>query len=152
MVDRSNRKSQLQTLKTGMKWLEVGYLYLLIYVFPTIVQWNSNLLLSICEKDGVHLCTFPEGTRSKTGRLLPFKNGAFKMAHKNGSPVIPVSIVSSSKCQPSNWMFPMTPCHSICKVVVHNPIESKGKTEEELAEAVRQAIISGLPEEQRPLD
>jgi 1-acyl-sn-glycerol-3-phosphate acyltransferase len=23
MVDRSNRKSQLQTLKTGMKWLEV---------------------------------------------------------------------------------------------------------------------------------
>lgn len=74
------------------------------------------------------------------------------MAHKQMSPVIPVSIVSSSKCQPSNWMFPCRPCRNICKVVVHEPIESKGRTEEELAEAVRQAIISGIPEDQRPLE
>jgi hypothetical protein len=74
------------------------------------------------------------------------------MAHKNESPVIPLSIISSSKCQPSNWMFPCRPCHRICKVVIHDPIESKGKTEDELAEAVRRAIISGLPEEQRPVE
>ncbi len=97
------------------------------------------------------MCAFPEGTRSKTGRLLPFKNGAFKMAHKVGAPVVPLSIVSSGKVHPPNWMFPRRSSAGICKVVVHDPIESEGKTEEELAEAIREAIISGLPEEQRPL-
>jgi len=74
------------------------------------------------------------------------------MAHKQNSPVVPVSIVGASNCQPSNWMFPCRPCRNICKVVVHEPIESEGKTEEELAEAVRRAIISGLPEKQHPLE
>eukprot|EP00557_Chaetoceros_sp_GSL56_P002612 CAMPEP_0176496084 /NCGR_PEP_ID=MMETSP0200_2-20121128/11009_1 /TAXON_ID=947934 /ORGANISM="Chaetoceros sp., Strain GSL56" /LENGTH=387 /DNA_ID=CAMNT_0017894021 /DNA_START=163 /DNA_END=1326 /DNA_ORIENTATION=+ len=123
MVDRSDRKSQLKTLKMGMQWL----------------------------KDGVHLCAFPEGTRSKTGRLLPFKNGAFKMAHKVGAPIVPLSIVASGKAHPSDWMFPRMKSHGVCKVIVHEPIESEGRTEEELAELVRNAIIDGLPEDQRPL-
>jgi hypothetical protein len=37
-------------------------------------------------------------------------------------------------------------------VVVHPPIESEGKTEEELAAAVRASLISGLPDDQRPLN
>lgn len=36
------------------------------------------------------------------------------------------------------------------RVVVHPPVESEGKTEKEVSEEVRQAIIRGLPEEQRP--
>lgn len=124
MVDRSNRKSQLLTLKSGMGLL----------------------------KDGIHLVTFPEGTRSKTGRLLQFKNGAFKMAHKVGAPVIPLSIVHANKVNPPTWMFPRKPSHGVCKVVVHEPIESKDKTEDELAQAVRESIIRGLPGDQRPLD
>jgi len=123
LVDRTNRKSQLLTLKQGMRWLD----------------------------DGVNLCTFPEGTRSRSGRLMPFKNGAFKMAHKAGKPVIPISICGAAKVMPSYWLFPMKPSYNVCKVVVHEPIESEGKTEQELADAVRDAIIEGLPEEQRPL-
>jgi len=123
MIDRTNRRSQIKTLKSGMQWL----------------------------KDGVHLVTFPEGTRSKTGRVLPFKNGAFKMAHKTGSPVIPCSIVNAAKAHPHYWMFPCRPSGNLCKIIVHDPIESKDITEAELAEKVRNAIISGLPEEQRPL-
>ncbi|KAL7470604.1 hypothetical protein ACHAXS_010858 [Conticribra weissflogii] len=123
LVDRSDRRSQLLTLKQGMKWLE----------------------------DGVNLCTFPEGTRSRSNRLMPFKNGAFKMAHKAGAPVIPMSICRAADIMPSYWMFPFRPAYGICKVVVHEPIESKGKTEEELAQAVREAIISGLPDDQKPL-
>ena len=99
----------------------------------------------------MNLCTFPEGTRSRSGRLMPFKNGAFKMAHKAGKPVVPVSICGAGKVMPSYWMFPFRPSYNVCKVVAHAPIESEGKTEEELAQAVRDAIISGLPEEQRPL-
>ena len=104
------------------------------------------------EKTGVHLCTFPEGTRSKDGHLGPFKNGAFKMAHKVGAPVIPISIIGSGKAMPYYWMFPFRAPRSIpAKVIIHDPIPSKDKTEEELGQIVRAAIISGLPEDQRPL-
>ena len=122
MVDRSDRRSQLQTLKAGIQYL----------------------------KDGVHLCTFPEGTRSRTGRLTKFKNGAFKMAHKAGVPVIPVSIRGAAKVHPVHWMFPNRPAHNVASVIVHEPVESKGRTEDELAEAVRKSMISGLPDDQRP--
>lgn len=121
-VDRSDRRSQFFTLKAGMQWL----------------------------KDGVHLCTFPEGTRSRSGRVMNFKNGAFKMAHKVGAPVIPLSIVATGKVMPAYWMFPCRPARGVAKVVVHEPIESEGKTEDELAHAAREAIISGLPDDQRP--
>jgi lysophosphatidate acyltransferase len=38
----------------------------------------------------LNLAIFPEGTRSKTGEMLPFKKGAFYMAVATGCPVIPV--------------------------------------------------------------
>jgi len=123
MVDRESRKSQVMAVRNGMKWL----------------------------KAGIHLCTFPEGTRSKDGRVLSFKNGAFKMAQKVGAPIIPLSIIGSFDAHPGNWMFPRKASASCCKVVVHKPIESADLTEQELSDAVRAAIISGLPEEQYPL-
>ena len=123
MVSRNDPRSQIKTLKQGIQLL----------------------------KDGVHLCTYPEGTRTRNGRLAKFKNGAFKMAHKAGAPVIPISIVGAEKVMPIHWMFPHRPARGVAKVVIHEPIESVGKTEDELAKAVRNAIIAGLPLEQRPL-
>jgi 1-acyl-sn-glycerol-3-phosphate acyltransferase len=99
----------------------------------------------------VHLCTYPEGTRSRTGRLTEFKNGAFKMAHKAGAPVVPISIVGAARAMPNHWMFPFRPSRGVTKVVIHEPVESVGKTEEELADEVRRRMISGLPEDQRPV-
>jgi 1-acyl-sn-glycerol-3-phosphate acyltransferase len=124
LVSRDDPRSQIKTLKQGMQSL----------------------------KDGVHLCTFPEGTRARDGRLSKFKNGAFKMAHKVGAPIIPISIVAADHVMPIHWMFPYRPARGVAKVVVHEPIESVGKTEDELATEVRNAIITGLPPEQRPLD
>lgn len=122
MVDRKDKRSGLKTLRTGIDYM----------------------------KDGVHLCTFPEGTRSRDGRVMKFKNGAFKMAHKAGAAVIPLSIVGAQHVQPPNWMFPRMPSHKNSKVVVHRPVESKGLSEEELAEKVREAMIEGLPDDQKP--
>ena len=38
---------------------------------------------------------FPEGTRSRTGELQPFKAGAFLLAIESGVPVVPVGISGS---------------------------------------------------------
>lgn len=74
------------------------------------------------------------------------------MAHKVGAPVICFSIVGAGKLMPANWMFPRRPAYGSMKVIVHPPIESNDKTEEELAKIIRETIISGLPKEQHPLN
>jgi 1-acyl-sn-glycerol-3-phosphate acyltransferase len=43
-------------------------------------------------RDGYPFLIFPEGTRSRTGELLPFKKGGFIMALKGRAPVVPVAI------------------------------------------------------------
>jgi len=48
-------------------------------------------------RGGTAVCMFPEGTRSKTGEMLPFKTGVAMIAHSAKVPVIPVGIVSDLK-------------------------------------------------------
>src|SRR6185369_1418590 len=43
-------------------------------------------------RDGNSFLIFPEGTRSRSGELLPFKKGGFIMALKGQAPVVPVAI------------------------------------------------------------
>src|SRR5688500_2983398 len=46
-------------------------------------------------RDGNSFLIFPEGTRSRTGQLLPFKKGGFIMALKAQAPVVPVAITGA---------------------------------------------------------
>lgn len=43
-------------------------------------------------KSGSSIVIFPEGTRSKTEEMLPFKKGSLKLATKSGVPVVPFAI------------------------------------------------------------
>ncbi|WP_437840483.1 lysophospholipid acyltransferase family protein [Sorangium sp. So ce1153] len=43
-------------------------------------------------QDGTRVWIAPEGTRSKTGALLPFKSGGFRMAIETNTPILPVAI------------------------------------------------------------
>ena len=47
-------------------------------------------------KEGISIFIFPEGTRSRTGQMLPFKEGSFKIATKTGCPIVPVAITNTA--------------------------------------------------------
>jgi len=93
---------------------------------------------------GVHMTTFVEGTRSPDGCMLPFKKGPFYLAMASGAPVIPVSIYGTEKVmgKGSLRIHPGT-----AHVIFHEPIDPAGfGTRDELMQAVRVAVASGLPE------
>ena len=46
----------------------------------------------------VSVMIFPEGTRSPTDDLLPFKDGAFKLAIEAGAPILPIAIAGTRNC------------------------------------------------------
>lgn len=55
---------------------------------------------------GLSVMIFPEGTRSRSGELLPFKDGAFQLAIEAGAPILPVALRGTRTCvQPrSAWL------------------------------------------------
>jgi 1-acyl-sn-glycerol-3-phosphate acyltransferase len=93
---------------------------------------------------GVHMTTFVEGTRSPDGRMLPFKKGPFYLAMESGAPCIPVSISGTESIQ-GKGSLSIKP--GTAHVIFHAPIyPADFATREELMQAVRAAIASGLPE------
>jgi len=93
---------------------------------------------------GIHITTFVEGTRSKDGRMLPFKKGPFYLAMQTGAPCIPVSIYGTETMMAvgSLRIKPGT-----AHIVFHAPVNPGDyATRDELSAAVRAAIASGLPE------
>ena len=123
-LDRTNRRSQMVSYKEGVQYM----------------------------KDGVNLVTFPEGTRTKTGRMGSFKKGAFKMAQAVGAPIVPISIHYADKVQPLDYAFPTKPARGRPESVVKvgKPISTEGKSDDELLEEVWNTIADALPESHKP--
>ena len=113
---------------------------------PSLSQWMRNLhclfldrenikeglktILTAIEKikSGISICIFPEGTRSKDGKMLPFKEGSMKMATKTGCPIIPIAISNSAQIWEAH--FPkMKPAHVV--VEYGAPIYPKELSKEE---------------------
>jgi 1-acyl-sn-glycerol-3-phosphate acyltransferase len=91
---------------------------------------------------GSCLVLFPEGTRSRDGALLPFKRGPFFLAMESGAPVVPVSIVGATRMLPKGSLKLKS---GTVSVTFHAPLHPADYSEkEELMEAVRSAIESGL--------
>jgi 1-acyl-sn-glycerol-3-phosphate acyltransferase len=94
--------------------------------------------------NGVHIATFVEGTRSRDGRMLPFKKGPFYLAMQSGAPCIPVSIYGTETLM-AKGRFGIKP--GTAHIVFHEPINPGDyATREDLMQAVRASIASGLPE------
>jgi 1-acyl-sn-glycerol-3-phosphate acyltransferase len=93
---------------------------------------------------GVHVMSFVEGTRSRDGRLLPFKKGPFYLAMETGAPVVPVSIWGTETMMKkgSVKIYP-----GVAHVTFHAPLHPADfATREELMDSVRRAMESSLPE------
>ena len=96
---------------------------------------------------GVHITTFVEGTRSPDGRMLPFKKGPFFLAMDAGAPCIPVSIHGTESIM-GKGSLRIKP--GVAHVVFHDPIDPTAfSSRDELMQAVRASIASGLPERMR---
>ena len=105
---------------------------------------ESVLAASRVLDSGVNISTFPEGTRSRNGVLLPFKKGPFYLAMESGAPVVPVSIWGSEHMMTKGSLR----IHPGTAHVTFHPalFPHQFASREQLAEAVRAEITSGLPE------
>ena len=91
-------------------------------------------------RDGNSFLIFPEGTRSRTGSLLPFKKGGFIMAIKGQAPIVPTAITGARDAL-SKGSFVIRPV--TVTVRFGAPIETAGMTmgqRDQLASAVRSSM------------
>lgn len=78
----------------------------------------------------VSVMIFPEGTRSRDGELLPFKDGAFRLALESGSPILPIVVAGTRDCmQKGTFRFQK----ARARVKVLPPIEVTGMTMADVA-------------------
>lgn len=103
-------------------------------------------------KNRLGVWMMPEGTRSRDGRLLPFKRGFVHLAIKAGMPVVPVILHGAHKNWQKGRLLSYTPMQLDIEVL--DPVDTSGWREEtahEHAEAVHQLFLRTVREDQRPL-
>jgi 1-acyl-sn-glycerol-3-phosphate acyltransferase len=95
-------------------------------------------------RGGVNVIIFPEGTRSETAEMRPFKSGGFHLALEAGVPILPVSISGSRRLTPKGSLRVES---GLVRVRYGKPIETRGVAlaeREHLKQEVRDAIVAGL--------
>ena len=135
----------ISRLPWEMKWLGKKSLFRI-----PIVGWSMHLSGDIAMKrsdsnsighamakcldylaKGVPIMMFPEGTRSRDDELLPFKDGAFRLAIEAGVPILPIAVTGTHSALPkSDWRFG----RSDASVIVGEPIATNEYTLESLDE------------------
>ena len=93
-------------------------------------------------RGGTSALLFPEGTRSRTGELLPFKNAPFGLAIAAQVPVVPVYVANTFEILPKGRFF-LRP--RPIRIVIGDPISTAGMTvdvRQELRDRVRAAILA----------
>jgi len=114
-IDRSNRESAIDSINAA----------------------RSRL------KNGTSIFFFPEGTRSRDGRIQPFKKGAFRLAQELKLPILPITMSGSQHICPARTLDVMP---GTINVTIHKPIAASNDLQvSELATQARDAIISSLP-------
>ncbi|MBI4096772.1 MAG: AMP-binding protein [Candidatus Levybacteria bacterium] len=91
---------------------------------------------------GVSILIFPEGTRTKNGKLGPFMQGLGLLTKELQVPIVPIKILGMEKIYPRGSKFPKK---GKCQVVFGKPIEFTAETPSEIIEISRNAILNLSP-------
>ncbi len=111
-VDRGNKASLKKTIKEMKDYIAT----------------NRSLLI------------FPEGTRSRDGKLLPFKKGGFFLAKVSNSKILPVKIEGTRDVLPKGSIL-INPHRSV-KLKILEPVDSKDYEVSELMNRVEELFIN----------
>lgn len=124
----------------------LGYLGNVAYVDRANSEAAREALVPVVEalKEGRSIAIAPEGTRSPTPRLLPFKKGAFHMAMQAGVPIVPIVIRNAGDLmRPRSLVI----SNGVVDVAVLKPISSKSWTPKSIgrqAEKVRDLYLQTM--------
>ena len=94
---------------------------------------------------GMNVMIFPEGTRSRDARLLPFKKGAFRLAIDAGAAVLPV-VVTGTAAGFQKGGTTVGPCDAVARILP--PVPTRGLKPADvgaLRDRVRAAYVATLP-------
>ena len=120
-IDRSNRKSAFESLK----------------------QAASTI------RNGTSVLIFPEGTRSRDGRVLPFKKGGFVLAVDSQVPVVPIIIRGTGGIMPKG-RFMIRPAPVTMTILDPVPTaDYSRKTKDALLERIRAILIAHVEPPER---
>ena len=120
-IDRSNRKSAFESLARAAATI----------------------------RNGTSVLIFPEGTRSRDGRILPFKKGGFVLSVDSGRPIVPIIIRGTRDIIPKGH-FMIRPAPVSMEIL--EPVETAGytrKTKDQLLEKIRAILIENFEQEER---
>jgi len=109
---------------------------------------TMGTLVDTMRIEGKSVCMSPEGTRSITPKLAPFKKGAFHLAIQAGVPVVPIVIQNSSDIMPKGEMIyrPAT-----IEVEILPPVDTSvwsAETIDEHVASVRNMYLEALGQDQ----
>ncbi|MDD8024962.1 MAG: lysophospholipid acyltransferase family protein [Acidobacteriota bacterium] len=97
----------------------------------------------LMKERGYSFLIFPEGTRSRDGRLQTFHRGGFFLASAANAPIVPMTIEGAFRVMPRGRLVPR---RGSIRVVFHPAMETEGLTEAEMpafVDRVRDVIASG---------
>jgi 1-acyl-sn-glycerol-3-phosphate acyltransferase len=98
-------------------------------------------------RTGTSVLLFPEGTRSRTGEIMPFHRGGFLLALKSGLPIVPVGISGTRAIQPRSTLV-VRPGRAVVRYGAPIAPAAFGvRRKGELVEEVRRRVaeLSGMP-------
>lgn len=104
----------------------------------------------VIKRLGLHVCILPEGTRSRDGRLLPFKKGIVHLALETRLPIVPMVTIGAQGTWDRDGLR-LRP--SPIRIVFLPPISTEAWTQEGMSEqidAIRRPFLETLPAGQQP--
>ncbi len=162
----SNHQSQLDILVAyrlffPFRWVSKAEVFLLPFIGWNMIlngyvklkrgdRDSSRNMMERCEAllhKNISVILFPEGTRSRDGRVKPFKPGAFILAKKTGKPILPLVINNTRDALPKHSLVHNGRHEMEIRVLDEIPYDGfKNMDIPDIAEMVRQRILIHVKE------